>query len=354
MRLRRRDTEIFSMSFLDCICCGFGAVLLLFVLTAGRKAETRYKLLTEIEEVVAKMDSEIAEKERELRQMQVSLETRREKRKSLEKKREEKKKLRTELDEELTLLLSQLAALEERKKELLEEKEEIPKVEKKPPIPIPNVIRRQYLTEFKIDGKNVLFVVRASGSMLDDTVEGATARIGDPPEEKREAPKWKRVKAGLKWLIANLDKDTNYKILFFNTEVFPLEIGSGLDWFKLSDREMTAKVLEAIDEVVPEGGANLERAFTRASSMQIVPDRVVLIIDSLPTRADSYEVPAALNDEDRIQMYRAARQALVLNAPVSTILYPLSGDPAAAVHYWRLADSTNGALVCPSRTWPDL
>ncbi len=33
MKLKRRDTEVFSLSFLDCICCGFGAIILLLVLT---------------------------------------------------------------------------------------------------------------------------------------------------------------------------------------------------------------------------------------------------------------------------------------------------------------------------------
>ena len=28
-RARRRDIEAFSLSFLDCICCGFGAIILL-------------------------------------------------------------------------------------------------------------------------------------------------------------------------------------------------------------------------------------------------------------------------------------------------------------------------------------
>lgn len=32
---KRRDIEVFSLSFLDCICCGFGAIILLFVLTVG-------------------------------------------------------------------------------------------------------------------------------------------------------------------------------------------------------------------------------------------------------------------------------------------------------------------------------
>ena len=33
MKKRRRDIEIFSLSFLDCICCAFGAIILLFVLS---------------------------------------------------------------------------------------------------------------------------------------------------------------------------------------------------------------------------------------------------------------------------------------------------------------------------------
>jgi len=37
---RRRNVEVFSLSFLDCICCGFGAMILLLVLTeVGRPAE---------------------------------------------------------------------------------------------------------------------------------------------------------------------------------------------------------------------------------------------------------------------------------------------------------------------------
>jgi hypothetical protein len=31
--LRRRSVEVFSLSFLDCICCGFGAIILLLVIT---------------------------------------------------------------------------------------------------------------------------------------------------------------------------------------------------------------------------------------------------------------------------------------------------------------------------------
>ncbi len=33
MKTGKRNIDIFSLSFLDCICCGFGAIILLFVLS---------------------------------------------------------------------------------------------------------------------------------------------------------------------------------------------------------------------------------------------------------------------------------------------------------------------------------
>ena len=30
---RRRELEVFSMSFLDAICCGFGSIILLFIIS---------------------------------------------------------------------------------------------------------------------------------------------------------------------------------------------------------------------------------------------------------------------------------------------------------------------------------
>ena len=32
---KRRSIEVFSLSFLDVICCGFGAIILLLVLSLG-------------------------------------------------------------------------------------------------------------------------------------------------------------------------------------------------------------------------------------------------------------------------------------------------------------------------------
>ncbi|MBL0712858.1 MAG: hypothetical protein JJV98_04080 [Desulfosarcina sp.] len=59
MPRQRRQIEIFSLSFLDCICCAFGAIILLFVLS--KFSEPRI-----IENVRTDMQAELARREKEL------------------------------------------------------------------------------------------------------------------------------------------------------------------------------------------------------------------------------------------------------------------------------------------------
>ena len=62
MRRKRRSLDPFSLSFLDCICCGFGAIILLLTLT--RMSEPRA-----IEEASQQLDGQIARLERELHEI---------------------------------------------------------------------------------------------------------------------------------------------------------------------------------------------------------------------------------------------------------------------------------------------
>jgi len=61
MATRRRDIEIFSLSFLDVICCGFGAIILLFVLS-------KFAEPVIIEEVREDLQAEIVRLELELQE----------------------------------------------------------------------------------------------------------------------------------------------------------------------------------------------------------------------------------------------------------------------------------------------
>lgn len=51
--IRRRQTQVFSLSFLDCICCGFGAIILIFVLNIGSRQREKLESLVEVQRSIA-------------------------------------------------------------------------------------------------------------------------------------------------------------------------------------------------------------------------------------------------------------------------------------------------------------
>ena len=58
-RRTRRDTETFSMSFLDCICCGFGAIILLLVLNEFGQPIQIEKSKQDLDQHIEKMEKEL-------------------------------------------------------------------------------------------------------------------------------------------------------------------------------------------------------------------------------------------------------------------------------------------------------
>jgi hypothetical protein len=61
MKLRRRNIEVFSLSFLDCICCGFGAIILLFVLSKFAQPVIIEKVREDLQSVIVKLEEELHE-----------------------------------------------------------------------------------------------------------------------------------------------------------------------------------------------------------------------------------------------------------------------------------------------------
>jgi len=55
---RRRDPQVFSLSFLDCICCGFGAVILLLVLSKTSEPVVLERTTAELMGIIARLEVE--------------------------------------------------------------------------------------------------------------------------------------------------------------------------------------------------------------------------------------------------------------------------------------------------------
>jgi hypothetical protein len=154
-------------------------------------------------------------------------------------------------------------------------------------------------------------------------------------------------------MLATLDPDTHFQVLFFNEETVPVLPDRPDEWFKTSDRAAMGEVLAKLNSVVPQGGANLERAFTAVRYLQHLPDDIVLFTDGLPTKSDSIIAEGDVREEERLRFFQVAIKQLPPRVPVSTILFPMSGDPACAAKYWELANATHGGLVSPAKSWPD-
>jgi hypothetical protein len=351
---KRRETEVFSLAFLDCICCGFGAVILVFILTVSQKSNVdkadvdaakaklnaAQKSVTSTKEELDRLAQILAAAQLELQDINA-------------KSTQDQLKL-TDRRRELLLMLQQTGALKDALHSLLGEKKALPTEDVAPPVPIPNIDRRQYLTGVKLQGEFVVYLVRTSGSMLDDTIDAAAARLDDSDDKKREAPKWRRAIQALEWMLASMDPETHFQILFFGEETVSVLPNRGDEWFATKDRKTMAEIIAKINNVVPRGGANLERAFTAVRFLPRLPDSIVLLTDGLPTRSDSLPMEGDIDEGHRIRFFEIATKQLPPRIPVSTILFPtLTGDPGAPGMYWELANATRGALVSPSKSWPD-
>ena len=87
MKKRRKDIEVFSLSFLDCICCGFGAIILLFVLSKFAEPVIIEDVRVDLQGVIVRMEEELFDIRGETRVLNRELEGK------IEQLSEEKKKI---------------------------------------------------------------------------------------------------------------------------------------------------------------------------------------------------------------------------------------------------------------------
>jgi Skp family chaperone for outer membrane proteins len=164
MRTHRRDIEIFSLSFLDVICCAFGAIILLFVLS-------KFAEPVIIDEVREDLQAEIARLEEELHEIRGETAVLdRELKGKKEQLAEEKKRL-ARLQGDLSDIKGRFAASHQHAevKNIIEEKlatamqeltEEMKRLLKKQPQKIDSSVGG-----IPVDSEYIIFIIDTSGSM---------------------------------------------------------------------------------------------------------------------------------------------------------------------------------------------
>ena len=165
-RRRQRGNEGFNLSFLDVICCGFGAIVLLLVLTKIGEPAALERARTDLDGLIAKLQREDQELRGESRRLQRELTT---KRRQLSKEREQAARLAGDLSriqgefaatrqesEVQEIIEGRLLAA---RQQLTEEMKRLSEQAAHRREPVPTV------GGIPVDSEYVIFVIDTSGSM---------------------------------------------------------------------------------------------------------------------------------------------------------------------------------------------
>lgn len=163
--IRRRRIELFSLSFMDCICCGFGAIILLFVLTMGSQTEAMREVRERMQRILQQQLTTLAQfksKRDELLQKQAMASL------IVEAKKEQDtlQALLAQMEQQIQYQQSgrnqMLVEIDELKKDIAaRQKKQLIELKEVPPAPV----------GLPADSTHVCFIIDSSGSMRDPTTE---------------------------------------------------------------------------------------------------------------------------------------------------------------------------------------
>ena len=364
--MARRKTEVFSMSFLDVICCGFGAVVLFYTLIAAQAGVEREKSNVDMQSEVDLLEQEVLEGYMNLTVIKNSLEeTTKEAARTeglADRILTESEQIRVQLADAEGTTLSRREAIEKLKADLkaLEEGTRRREGGAQSPGAPGNRVRgflgqgdRQYLTGLKVGGERVFVLIDVSASMLDETVVNVLRMRNMSDTRKLLSEKWQRAMGTVDWLLAQVQPTSKFQIYAFNTTAEPLVKDSAGKWLDGSDAELLNEATTALRQRVPKDGTSLENAFAAIAAMNPRPDNVILVTDGLPTQGVSAPlIRKTVDGEERLKLFERAMARYPRDIPLNVILLPMEGDPSAPAAYWVASRNTGGSFLSPAKDWP--
>ena len=353
------------MSFLDCMSCGFGAVILFFMII---NSQVRRDVEAPPERLIAettKLEFEVLNERKNLvlaRNTMAELEDERasaaEQIAAIMALLEELRKELEELDSDSLAKIARIEKLQSDIKSLEEERNRLLALEARANEQGAQVRRftgegdRQYLTGLKVGGERILVLVDTSASMLDRRIINVLRRRNMADSVKLRSLKWRQAVASVDWLTAQFPKTSKFQIYTFNTTPEPVLKGSDGVWLEVGDGSQLDEAVRLLRRTVPENGTNLIAAFSVIEKMNPKPDNVILLIDSLPTIDTPDAKLGMVTGLTRERLFTEAERTLPQGVPVNVLLYPMEGDINASIAYWLMAWSTGGSFMSISKDWP--
>jgi hypothetical protein len=364
--MARRKTEVFSMSFLDCITCAFGSVVLVYTLINAQGGLRRQTQDHHVQAEVSKLEEQVLEGYQRLvalRNSMVQTDAERVRTEGMGTRvLEETERLKVELADADKETLSRREAIERLKADLKSLEEGTRRLEgaSRDSSATGTRVRgfvgtgdRQYLTGLKVGGDHILVLVDVSASMLDDTVVNVLRMRNMSEARKLMSDKWRRAVSTVDWLASQMPLEGEFQMYAFNTKTWALAEGTDGKWLKSSDPNAMTEALDKLRKTVPKDGTSLENAFIAMNALVPKPDNVIMVTDGLPTQGASAPlIRKTIDGDDRLKLFERAFGKYPKGVPFNVILMPMEGDPMAPSAYWLAARSTGGSFMSPSKDWP--
>lgn len=363
--MKRRSVNAFSLAFLDVMFCGFGAVILFFMIINANTYERREKINYVVQGEVEKLDVEVLEG----------------------------KKFLVELKNTIRVLNDELIQTQGRSKEVIENIEinkiQLAQERKDTLAKIKNINalkadlksleesnqrleggatdaqtqgdrlryfagqgQRQYLTGLKMGGERIIILVDSSASMLADRIINVLRFRNLPADERVHAAKWQQVLYTVDWITTRIPPTSKFQIYTFNETSAPLYNVADSQWLDGGNAKHINSAVSSFYNTAPGKGTSLYNAFKSIDELSPPPDNIYLLTDGLPTQGESKPFGTKVSAKERKKLFRKAVEKLPIGIPVNIILFHMEGDPDASSAYWKLAQKTNGAFFSPSKDWP--
>lgn len=365
MARRRRDINIFSMSFLDAISCGFGAVVLLFMIINANIDLRSDAQLQDLSSEAQKAELKVLAGRKNLVQIKADLARMVEEWATLQGVRDQ---LLTEIRDTTTRAAAleqdeetRRASIEQLKSDLAQLEAETKRLSAASITPeeAGNRIRsftgegnRQYLTGLRMGGRHVVILVDTSTSMLDRTLVNIIRRRNMTPQQQKLSPKWVQVVNTVDWLTTQITPGTQVQIIGFNDVAKSLVPGTDGQWLTVTDGGQLETAVQSLRDSYPKGPTSLHAAFNALRALEPKPDNVYLLVDGLPTMGEIQPTRPGVTSRERLDHFNRAVRQLPLGVPINVILFAMEGDPQAAPAYWVLSLRTGGSMLAPSEDWP--
>jgi hypothetical protein len=356
---KRRHFSPFSLSFLDIMACGFGAVVLLFLIVKHQASAVVEVPQVDMSAEVSRLEEEIVEAQKNLvalRNTMSEVDERlvitqgRSSRVLDEVKRVEEAtsdQISSAQEQRIEQLKAELKRLEAEKKQLQAQKPKGPDIRT-----VVGEGSREYLTGLRMGGNRILILLDTSASMLDETIVNIIRRRNMDDAVKRRSRKWRQAVDTVDWLSARFPSTSSYQIYTFNTDVSAALSGTQGRWLDVRDVDQLDKAIDQLRQKVPTGGTSLEKAFMAIGGLNPRPDNIFLITDGLPTQGLGAPRGVTVDGRERLKLFDSAIGKLPRGIPVNVILLPMEGDSMAASEFWRIALNTRGSFMTPTKDWP--